>query len=281
MDTESLKTFVHVMHSRAIGKTAERLHLTQSAVSRRIQTLESALDVKLFVPEGRGIRPTDTAHVVLPYAEKVIEAFDELQSSVAHAGNQRFKLRLAATPQSIETLIAPKVGVLRDAGFDLELHEAGGADVLEVVRTDICDCGITAHPTFETGLASKMLGDLRLHAFSATPFETPQIDILDLFSKDLIVLDSTYQSRRVLDGAFQLANKVPKVRYEGRSARAILALAKAGQGTAVLPSNIDSDLPQTEVTFQSESLKIPTSLVWRRRALTHKAIQSIGELLSV
>ena len=69
MDTELLKTFLEVGHTRHFGKAAENLYLTPSAVSFRIKQLESLLGVELFSRHRNNIQITPAGERMLPYAE--------------------------------------------------------------------------------------------------------------------------------------------------------------------------------------------------------------------
>lgn len=264
MDIEALRTFVHVMRSGAIGKTSERLNLTQSAVSRRIQALEAALGTKLFEPKGRGIAPTKAGHVALTHAENALEAIDRLFADTSNLRPDAMTLRLAATPQTIETMVAPAMASIRAADIRLQLIEAGAAEVVDMILSDICDCGFTSHPTFESGLRSETIGELWLYAAHPDFEDDTPMDLTDLRDQDLLALDRSFQSRQILDASFQLSRITPILAYEGRSTRAILSLAEHRQGIAVLPSNVATHLPRARLVFEGKPLEISTTLVWRR-----------------
>lgn len=283
MDYKALETFLHVVRSGAVSQTALRLNITQSAVSRRLQALEQELGIKLFAPAGRGIRPTDAAIHLIPDVNAALLALEAIKSKAPVFQNDLTPLRVAATPQSIASLLAPALPSLDNDGISVAFTEAGGAEIAELVSKDVCDCGITAHPAFEAGLNSSPIGTLTLNAIYSDAhhmkLNNGEIDLAALFEQKLLVLDRTYQSRKILDAAYGMENQVQKIGYEGRSPHAILAMAQAGVGVAILPSNIKTDLPHAGVTFQGRPLVIPTTLIWHRSSRQLENISALAEAL--
>ncbi len=78
MDTQSLIAFTTVIDTGSFSEAAEALHLTQSAVSKRIATLEHQTGRPLIERSGRSLRLTDAGHALLPHARKVL---DELHNA--------------------------------------------------------------------------------------------------------------------------------------------------------------------------------------------------------
>lgn len=283
MDLRTLETFLHVLRSGAVGKTALRLNVTQSAVSRRLQGFEQELGVTLFIPDGRGIRPTDAALLLVPHIEEAVKALEVIRSKAPLLEAKQQALRVAATPQTIASLLAPALPDLSDLGISLSFTEAGGADIADLVLQDICDCGITAYPAFETGLQSSQIGQLHLNAIGPSlahmNVSRGEIDIADLLDAQLLVFDRTYQSRKVLNAAFAMQNQPCQIVYEGQSAHAILALVSAGAGLAVLPSNIATDLPSARITYQRRQLLIETTLVWHQSSRNLQGVVALEAVL--
>lgn len=79
MDFTQVRAFVMVAREGNLTRAAERLHLTQPAVSLQVKALQSALNLKLFVRTPSGMALTEDGHKLLPYAERVMAAIDEFQ----------------------------------------------------------------------------------------------------------------------------------------------------------------------------------------------------------
>lgn len=90
MDTQSLEAFLAVAEAGSFSAAAERLHLTQPAVSKRIAALEHQLDTRLFDRIGRQPRLTEAGQALLPRAQRILldvraarRAIEDLHGSVA------------------------------------------------------------------------------------------------------------------------------------------------------------------------------------------------------
>lgn len=73
MDTQSLLAFLAVVEHRSFSLAAEALHLSQSAISKRVQQLEQQLACQLFDRHNRTISLTESGRVLLPKARQIVE----------------------------------------------------------------------------------------------------------------------------------------------------------------------------------------------------------------
>ncbi|RZI44391.1 LysR family transcriptional regulator [Herbaspirillum sp. HC18] len=83
MDLSQLRAFVTVAREGNLTRAAERLHLTQPAVSLQIKALQSSLDLVLFTRTPSGMALTDDGAKLLPYAERVMASVAELREGVS------------------------------------------------------------------------------------------------------------------------------------------------------------------------------------------------------
>src|SRR5512139_2350903 len=80
-----LKVFVIAAEELSFSRAAERLHLSQSAVSQNIQALGRGFGVELFERRGRSVRLTEAGQALLPMAQEVVGAIsrmDEMMNSL-------------------------------------------------------------------------------------------------------------------------------------------------------------------------------------------------------
>lgn len=83
MDLTQLRAFVMVAREGNLTRAAERLHLTQPAVSLQIKALQASLDLQLFVRTASGMTLTDDGAKLLPFAERVMESVAEFRQGAA------------------------------------------------------------------------------------------------------------------------------------------------------------------------------------------------------
>ena len=98
MDTQNLKAFLLVAETGSFSQAAQKLHLTQPAVSKRVAQLEEQLKASLFDRIGRTVRTTEAGEALLPHARAVQLALQAAEQSVRDlSGEVGGRLRLATS----------------------------------------------------------------------------------------------------------------------------------------------------------------------------------------
>jgi DNA-binding transcriptional LysR family regulator len=163
MELYQLRSFAAVAELGHVTRAAERLHISQPALSAQIKALEDELEVALFERTSSGMVLTTAGRRLLAEAEKVLTAAQALRAQ-AHA----LKGALAGTVR-IGTVSDPafiRIGQFLNAAVErhpllqVELHQEVSGDAFEQVRRGELDAsfyfGELAHPTVR-GLALREL----------------------------------------------------------------------------------------------------------------------------
>lgn len=87
MDVVKFKAFRTVALLKNISKAAEQLHYTQPAVSAQIRELENIYGTRLFQRVGHNLELTDAGMQLLPYAEKLLDLFEQSRTRVTDAAD--------------------------------------------------------------------------------------------------------------------------------------------------------------------------------------------------
>ncbi|HEX7029664.1 MAG TPA: LysR family transcriptional regulator [Gammaproteobacteria bacterium] len=98
MDIELLRTFVEVYRCRHFGKAADRLYITQSAVSARIRQLETTLGCQLLVRERKQVQPTADGERFLRHAESLLKQWERARRDMTESAAGGSPLRVGAVP---------------------------------------------------------------------------------------------------------------------------------------------------------------------------------------
>ncbi len=98
MDTQNLRAFMFVAEARSFSMAAQKLHLTQPAVSKRVALLEQFLGTALFDRIGRTVGLTEAGEALLPHARAVHQEMLAAEQSVRDlSGEVSGRLRLATS----------------------------------------------------------------------------------------------------------------------------------------------------------------------------------------
>ncbi|HCY17276.1 MAG: LysR family transcriptional regulator [Curvibacter sp. GWA2_64_110] len=93
---KQLQTFIEVAREKSVSKAAERLFVTQPAVSMQIRQLEEAFGLSLIEPVGRNIQLTHAGHEFLNHAIAAVSRLKDLEASMAeHVGMKKGRIELA------------------------------------------------------------------------------------------------------------------------------------------------------------------------------------------
>jgi DNA-binding transcriptional LysR family regulator len=94
MESRNLETLLWVVRLGSISAAAAQLHLSQPAITRRIQELERDLQARLFERRGVGVAPTAVAQALVQNAERVLAEIAAMRSTASDRATVRGKLRI-------------------------------------------------------------------------------------------------------------------------------------------------------------------------------------------
>jgi DNA-binding transcriptional LysR family regulator len=272
MDLKHLRTFVTVAEQGTVSKAAARLHVAQPALSRRIIDLESELGIALFDRVGRRLRLTGEGEQFLAHCRSVLAQFSSLAERARELRHgDSGSLTVAGSPQMIDNVFAPFLHeyAARYPAVQVRLVEGFGDATLAMVERGDVNLGVIVDEAVPPG--ADHFGHLALvpNAHTAVwgrSFRLPRtIEICNLASHPLFVLDTRHVQRRKFDAACRLARVRPNIIFEGSSPHSLLSLAEAGHGVAVVPSNVRLHryaVKATRVVHEGQRLAEPLSIFW-------------------
>ena len=88
MDTNNLTAFLAIVDSGSFSIAAEKLFLTQPAVSKRIASLEEQLNTPLFDRSGRTVNLNEAGRTLLPKARKMLELLNDTRQEITNLSGQ-------------------------------------------------------------------------------------------------------------------------------------------------------------------------------------------------
>ncbi len=109
MDLRHLRNMLAVMEEGSIGKAAERLHISQPALTKSIQRLEEELGVRLFIRKARGMEPTFFAESLRGYAQSASVGMTQAVKQINALREGTEGLLTIAAPPLIATEFLPEV----------------------------------------------------------------------------------------------------------------------------------------------------------------------------
>lgn len=242
MNLRHLRAFATVAELGSFGRAADRLCLSQPALSRQIQALEADLGMPLFDRTGRQVRLTAEGEDLLRHGRRLLADLDALgERARALKGGEAGILRVGATPQVIENLLASFLAHYRRCCPSVEVHlvEDGGARLPS--RLEQGDVHLAIMPAIDATLPGRLLYPMHLLAVAtaAHPIGQPgPLELMALADHPLLLLHRAFASRLWFEEACQQAHFRPRLLLESAAPYTLIALAAAGYGIAIVPSPV-------------------------------------------
>jgi LysR family transcriptional regulator, cyn operon transcriptional activator len=242
MELRQLRTFRVLADTLSFTRAAERLHLTQSAVSHQIKLLEEELGGPLFTRTSRGVRLTAMGEQALEHAERILDESDRLQERVGHArAVPSGRLRAAAATQAFVHLFAPLFQrfVRTYPHVDLTFRTTVSTDhTVADILNGVADVGFASLPLYSPALQAHRLFEDELVLVVGARHRLAskrQVDARELFRERLILLERGASIRRVTDDLFARLEFTPDTALESNDIDFIKLMVTQGLGVSLLP----------------------------------------------
>ncbi len=145
LDVTRLRVLVAVARYGSVTAAARELNYAQPSVSHHIARLEAETGARLLQRAGRGVRLTDAGRLLAERAAEILGRIDAAESELAaHVGQRQGRVRLAAFPSALGTIVPAAAAFLEaeTPGMDLMLAEAEPAEALRMLRAGHVDVAL-------------------------------------------------------------------------------------------------------------------------------------------
>ncbi|MBE0530955.1 MAG: LysR family transcriptional regulator [Rhodospirillales bacterium] len=283
LDLDYLKTFVMVIEHGSFSAAAERLDLSQPAVSLQIRQLEKRLGVPLIERVGRKARPTAAGAELLAHAGPIEAAVSSALEAVArHASGTLGRVRLGTGATACIFLLPPVLKKLRRKHPDLDITVSTGntADIVKAVGENTLDLGLVTMPVSGRIFEIIPVLDDEFVVIAPPGMELPKrITPSALAALPVLLFEPGGNTRRIADAWFARGGAALKPIMSLGSVEAIKELVGAGLGCAVLPSMAvrrPANRGTLAVRSLSPQLHRTLAIVMRRDKRLHRGL---GETL--
>lgn len=241
-DLNDLQAFRAVVENQGFRRAAESIRITQSALSRRIEKLESALGVKLFERTTRKVSLTNVGRAFLPQVERLLDDLDLALLSIGDGGaNRRGTLTVACVPSAAYYFLPHAIRSFHGQYplMKIRLIDVSANEVSAAVAAGEADFGVSFTGNLAPEIEFSPL--LEEHYVVACRRDHP-LATLDAVTwaqaceHDCITLDKSSGNRLLLDRALSGLQPGKHGVCEARHVTTVLGLVEAGLGIAVVPS---------------------------------------------
>ncbi len=239
MNLRFVEAFYWVATLKSVTRAADKLFLTQSAMSSRIAALEQELGVLLLDRRDKHFRMTVAGTRFLVYAQQMLELQRDIRSVMGGASETAaVPVRLGAIESVLHSWLIPWIELLRKdyPSLALELSVETTPVLLEQVSRGTLDIVFAALPASGDGIRSQPMQPMEMGFFGHRALHRKRrygrAEFLDL---DVLTFQRGSQPHVALLDAFRQQNVVPRMVHSISSISAIAQLVQGGFGVATLP----------------------------------------------
>ena len=160
MNIESMRAFLEIASAGSFQDAAERLHITQSAISARIKSLEQRLNRQLYVRKRSGVELTDAGHRLLRHAQNCVESWERARQEIALPDEYDHLLSLGIQINLWSRLVNPWTGWMEQHApqFATRIIADYSERLLSLLRDGVLDLAVV--------YAARQHGNLHIELFT-------------------------------------------------------------------------------------------------------------------
>jgi DNA-binding transcriptional LysR family regulator len=271
---EDMRMFATIVEQTSLNKAAERLNVSQPALSRRIARLESELEVNLFRRIGKRLELTAAGQLTYEFALELRRFHGSyLQKLNAFKSEEAPVATIGASLTTLQTTLPDLITAITEKHPNLEIKAVTGKshEIVTLVKERKVDFGIVASSVAADAAITSLplFDDHLILVLPRTHFilEKSQLEIADLHGLPMILFAPGTWYRTLTDELFRKHNLKPDVRMEIDSFEAIIRLLAACRAGTLLPKSYlrdqvleDNDLYLVHIR-ELEETKRTTSLI--------------------
>ncbi len=237
-----MHVFRTVMTSSSLAEAADRLFLTQPAVTKQIKSLEVHLDVQLFSRDGHRLQPNDLAQTLYDSSGEAIAAMQTLERNALNLRDRnKDPVRIVAMPMIARLWLPQRIGAVFEQapGSEFTIRVARSERIREMLETGQADIGIGMLNRWSADFRTKPI--IRSNAVVILPRNHPlaassSLAPADLVEQDFFLLGAGSAIRQEILSAFSVSGMRPRIKAEIELEETTVTLVEAGLGVSVIDS---------------------------------------------
>ncbi len=265
MDLVLLRSFLAVAETGAVTEAAERIGITQPALSRRLQQLEDHLGVALLVRGRNGATLTEIGRLVRDEAQHIVSRYTRMQEMVSsHQRLEGGTVRIGGGATAVSFILPEAIAAFQASHPQVrfQMREAGSSEVADDVVAGRLELGVVTLPVRDRELSITPLTNdqvvlvaRRDHAL----VRRRRVRIVDLADQAFVAFEAGSALRQIIDGKLRDAGVEVNVVMELRSIPAILRMVLT-TGNLAFVSRLGMERQQDVVEVAVQGLRIERKL---------------------
>lgn len=287
MEMRQLRQFLAVAHHGHFTRAAEELHLSQSALSSSIRTLERELGVPLFERTTRTVLLTAAGRALHPHARRLVGDMAAARAAIAEIDQVQAGTLALGTVQTFITIDLPALLARyhsRHPGIEVQLREATTTDLLDALAVGDLDLAFVALDTEPLPSAPTVLRSYEEELVVVVAPDHPlagsaRLALADLEPLPFIDFEAGPGLQTTVAALFARADVRRRIAFRIGDMTRLIELVRHGLGVAVVPEPIAQHGGLAHVRIGPGTPSRSLALVARSDTPTNPAARALLDLL--
>ncbi|MDF3841011.1 LysR substrate-binding domain-containing protein [Pseudomonas citronellolis] len=288
MDFRQLRYFVALYEEGHVGRAAERLALSQPALSQQIRQLERSLDVALFQRIGKRLVPTVAAHTLYNHAVPLLEGLERAHEALRGFRGQAARSLAIGVLQTVNASLVPYLVERLHAAqphLQVRIYELSGVEIERRLLAGQLDIGIGFLPPRQPALHGVELypDELQLVIPANHPLrEFKKVSLAQAAELPMLLLGEEFRARQIWQEQLAAIGRRPRVQAELNHMSGILDSLPHSRFATVLPGRARQLHSNRDLLWKPLSeprIALSVGLVYRDAQRQHSTVELLRSLL--
>lgn len=250
MTLTQLEYFAQVAEQKSFTRAAEKLFVSQPALSKSIQVLERELNACLLERTSQGLKVTQDGELVWRYARELVNHYAQRTSEMLSLlSTQRSILRFGLPP-SAGTVYFSKIIYQYSRQFpqvDLQITEVASKKIHEMIQNDQLDLGVVILPFSDPIMEIKCV--YTSEAVLATSWDHPlahrqEVSLIELKDESFLFVSKEYMYHDQVLSRCREAGFNPQIVFQSSQWDILLEMAAEGNGVTIMEKSLVARMGQ-------------------------------------
>ncbi len=289
MNQSDLEKILAIAEEGSMAKAAQKLFITQPALSKCLTKVEESLGETLFVRRPNGLRLTYAGECLVKKAYQIMKLYDDVEIEFCELNHMRKGILKLGSAERIGALVLPhllkrfndlypniKIDIIEENSMLLEEKLLIGALDIAILCLPLKNANVNYKIFYEEPLYVALPKDhpLNSEGYVQNSEEMPYFPLEKLKGAEFILTKSFKKTRMAADRILKYLDKDYNIILESQNIETVIRLVASGLGISLIP-NIYSKVYHTGDKIRYYQIDASYSPVWQWAVIYNESIDSL------